>query len=97
MSLATVQTSPCGRGLGDLLREREVGAEQRGHRALADRHRLLHRLAAQLQQLRRRREVERARRAQRRIFAEAMPGDEARHVGQRDTAHRAQTPRSNAP
>ena len=64
LSLATVQTSPLRRRVGDLLRKREIGAEQRGHRALADRHRLLHRLAAQLQQLRGGREIERARGAQ---------------------------------
>ena len=52
-----------GRRLGDLLRQGEIGAEQRRHRALPHRHRLLHRLPAQLQQLGRRRKVERARRA----------------------------------
>ena len=34
LSLATVQTSPSRGGIGDLLRQREVGAEQRRHRAL---------------------------------------------------------------
>ena len=53
LSLATVHTSPCGRGIGDLLRQRDVGAEQRGHRADADRDRRLHRLSAQLEQPRR--------------------------------------------
>ena len=73
-------------GIGDLLRERQVGAEQRRHRALPDRNRLLHRLSAQLEQLRGGREVERSGRAQRRIFAKAVAGDEARGLLEIDAA-----------
>ena len=67
-----------GCGVRDLLGKREVGAEQRRHCAHAHRHRRLHRLSAQLEQLCRGREVERACRAQSRIFAKAVAGDEAR-------------------
>ena len=59
----------------------EVEAEQRRHGALADRHRRLHRLAAQLQQPRGVGEAERAGRGQRGIFAEGMAGDEGGLVG----------------
>ena len=55
LSLATAQTWPPRRRLGDLARGVDVEPEQRRHRALADRHRLLHRLAAALDEARRRR------------------------------------------
>ncbi len=74
------------RGVGDLLGEREVRAEQRGHRPNSHRHCRLHRLAAQLQQPGRGRKVERAGRAQSRIFAEAVPGDEVRGLGELNAA-----------
>jgi hypothetical protein len=70
------------RGVGDLLRKLEIGAEQRRHCSDAHRHRCLHRLPAKLEQLGRRREVERTRGAQRRIFAEAVPRDELRGLGE---------------
>ena len=67
------------RGLGGNLHGRaEVESEQRRHRAFADRDRLLHRLAAQAQEPRRVLERDRARGAQRGIFAERMAGDEGR-------------------
>ena len=49
------------RSLGKLLRLCKVGAEQRGHRPLADRHRLLHRAAARFQEPRRVGKAQRAR------------------------------------
>ena len=60
---------------GNGARRLDLEAEQRRHRALADRHRALHRLSAQLQQPRRVANRKRAGRGQRRIFAERMPGD----------------------
>ena len=56
----------------------EIEAEDRRHRALADRDRLLHRLAAQAQKTRGILERQRAGGAKRRIFAERMAGDESR-------------------
>ena len=60
-----------GGGLGQLLRLAEIGAEQRRHGALADRHRLLHGPAAHLEQPRGIGEAERAGGRERRIFARA--------------------------
>ncbi len=62
---------------GNLLRLRQVEAEQGGHCADPDRHRLLHRLAAQLQEARGITERQAARRGERRILAEAVPRDKA--------------------
>ena len=73
LSLATVQISPCAAASATCLRHLEAGAEQGRHRALADRHGRLHRLAAQLEQPRRGRQVERAGGAERAIFAELWP------------------------
>ena len=53
LSLATAQTWLARRRRGDLARRGDVEAEQRRHRALADRHRLLHRPAAPLDEPRR--------------------------------------------
>jgi hypothetical protein len=71
--------------MGDLMRQREIGAKQRGHGADTYGDRLLHRLSAELQELRGRREIEGTRRAERRIFAKAVPGDEIRHLWQAHT------------
>src|SRR3954470_4372384 len=62
-------------GLGDLARSLNLKTEERRHRALADRHRLLHRLAAALDEPRRVGHREGAGGGQRRIFAEGMAGD----------------------
>ena len=64
-----------GRRLGDLARGLDVEAEQRRHRPDADRHRLLHRLAAALDEPGGIADRQRARRRQRRILAERMTGD----------------------
>ena len=69
LSLATVQTSPCAASSATACAGVEIGAEQGRHRALADRHRRLHRLAAQLEQPRRRRQVERPGGAQAREYS----------------------------
>ena len=71
------------RFLAGLLRSLELDAEQGRHRALADRHRLLHRLAAQLQKPRGICELQGAGRRERRVLAERMAGDVARQAGQR--------------
>ena len=62
----------------NLDRRAEVEPEQRRHRALADRDRLLHRLAPEAQQTRGILKAQGARRAQGGIFAERVAGDEGR-------------------
>jgi hypothetical protein len=64
-----------GGARGDLARGVDVETEERGHRALADRHRGLHRLAAPLDEAHRVGDREGAGRSMRRIFAERVPGD----------------------
>jgi hypothetical protein len=64
--------------------------QQGRHRALADRHRLLHRQAAGLQQPRGIREAHGSRRRQRRIFAQRVAGDEGGVVSQGKSALRSQ-------
>jgi hypothetical protein len=59
----------------------EVEPEDRGHGALPDRHRLLHRLAADAQELCRVGDRDHSGRAQRRIFAQRVPGDIGGRVG----------------
>ena len=59
----------------------EIEAEDRRHRALADRNGLLHRLAADAQQPRRVLDRQRAGGAERGIFAERMAGDEGGVAG----------------
>jgi hypothetical protein len=71
------------------LRLREVEAEQGGHRALADRHGLLHRLAASAQQPRGVRQADRARRAASAEYSRASAGDEFRRRGQIELLGRA--------
>ena len=73
-----------GRFVGDFLRFCAIGAEQRRHRPLADRHRGLHRPPAKLEQLRRGRKIDRAGGAQGGIFAQAMPSNEIGLVGKAD-------------
>jgi hypothetical protein len=70
------------RGIGQRLRLFDIRAQQRRHRAFADRDSRLHRLPAQFQQARRRGEIERFRPAQRRIFAQRVPGDIIALIGQ---------------
>ena len=70
----------------DLLGLRHVGAEQGGHRAFAGRDRLLHRLAAQLQQPGGVGDGEAAGGGQRGVFAERMSGDHDRLLSQREAA-----------
>ncbi len=53
----------------------ELEAENRGHGALADRHRRLHRVAAHPQQARRVADIEAAGRGQGRVLAQRMAGD----------------------
>ena len=72
-----------GRFIGQCRGLFDVGSEQGRHAALADRHRLLHRQAAQFQQFGGRRQVQGPRRAQRAIFAEAVAGDIAAQIFQR--------------
>ena len=75
------------RGLGDdRLRRLEIHAQQRRHRPRPHRHRRLHRPPAQLQQARRRRQVQRLGGAQRAIFAERMARHIVRLVRQPDPA-----------
>ena len=62
----------------------DIGPEQRGHRAFADRHRILHGDAAQAQKLRRVRQRESARRAQGGVFTERMARDAGGVVRQLD-------------
>ena len=69
-----------------------VEAEQRGHRAGADRHGLLHRKPARAQQPRGIAEAETAGRGQRRIFAERMPGHEGGILAHRETGLALQHP-----
>ena len=76
----------------DLLRLVGLGAEQGGHRALADRDRLLHRLSAQAQQPRGVGDGQGARRGQRRIFAERMAGDESGVARDIDALFRSPAP-----
>ena len=76
LSLATPQTSPCAASAATSQHGWQIEPEDRRHGALPDRHRLLHRLAADLQQLCRVGERERARGAERRILAERVAGDE---------------------
>ena len=64
----------------------DLGADQRGHRALAHRHGGLHRLAARFQKPRRIGQAEGARGAQRGIFAQRMAGDQARMPGEIEAA-----------
>ena len=58
----------------------EVEAEEGRHRADADRHRLLHRLAPDAQQARGIGQGQRPRRAEGGVFAQRVPGDEARLI-----------------
>ena len=76
---------------GGLQRFLELDAEQGGHGALAYRHRRLHRLAAQLEQLCGRRQINRSCRAQRAIFAQAV----SRDIGKADR-HIARLPLERA-
>ena len=69
--------------LAGLLGRLELDAEQGRHRADADRHRLLHRLAAQLQKPRGVCELQGAGGGQGRIFPQRMAGDVGRQAGQR--------------
>ena len=83
LSLAAWQIAPgqievARRLSGDFHHLSELEAENGRHRALADRDRLLHRLAAQAKQTRSVLERERSRGAKSRIFAERMPGDVSR-------------------
>ena len=74
--LAHLTLRGLGRDGGGLL---EIDAEQRGHGARADRHRLLHGAAADAHAAgQHRRCRQRTRRRQRRILAERMTGDELR-------------------
>jgi hypothetical protein len=78
--------------IGQRLSLGDIGAEQRAHRAHAHRDRRLHRLPAQFQQPRRIGQRERTRRAQRGVFAQAVPGDEIGLTGQRNAAFLFQHP-----
>ena len=69
--------------LAGLLGRLELDAEQGRHRADADRDRLLHRLAAQLQKPRGVCELQGAGGGQGRVFAQRMAGDMGRQAGQR--------------
>ncbi len=81
------------RGLGaDLLGLRHVGAEQRRHRALPRRDRLLHGLAAQFQQARGVGDGKRADGAQRAVFAQRMAGGDDRAGFDVDAAFGLQNP-----
>ena len=83
------------RGLGGhRLGRGEVEPEESRHRPLADRNRLLHRLPAQAEEPRGIAETERTGRAECRIFAERMAGDEGggsdRHALGLERAHRGE-------
>ena len=82
----------CRCRIRQLLRLVDIRAEQRTHRAHADRHRRLHRLASQFKQPGRVCERERPGGTKRRIFAQAVPGDEIALVGQLDPAFTFQHP-----
>ena len=84
--LATLGQDRIDRSPGDGLGLFQVRTEQGGHRALAHRHRRLHRSAAQLQEARGRRQVDRIRRTERGIFAQRMTRDEVGLLGQPDAA-----------
>ena len=85
---AGLTTSPLGR-LGARLRDLlGVEAEDRRHRAVADRHRLLHVAAAPAHEPQRVGKRERARRDVGGVLAEAVPGDEGR-LEPRDASSRA--------
>ncbi len=73
-----------GRGRRNLDRHIHADTEQRRHRPLSDRDRLLHRLAAKLQQTRGIGERERAGSCERRIFSERVPGDERHLIPERE-------------
>ncbi len=72
---------PLDGGSGNLARLVDIGTEQGGHRALADGNRRLHRAPAQFEEARGRRQIDRARRAQCGIFAEAVTGDAIARFG----------------
>ena len=72
LMLATPTTSPCAASAQTCSTAASVHAQQRGHRAGAHRHRLLHELAAAPHQAHRVREAQRARDHERGVLAQAV-------------------------